>query len=165
MREMTSSTWLRRGSCVIYEKQLLAPLIQSGCMVSLRHALGWMLAWPQQPPAEGQTVLVGGLQTCLEVLPPTEAEDFLQKRVKPFIEEFQSYWPQCGLVFGFGAHPNAFRITAMKEEIEFVRADKSAVRLSAPLWNGSGTLDMYQIFHLDPQSKHQSPAGFYVPRS
>lgn len=60
MREMSSSSWLRRGSSIVFDHYTLGPLIAGGALVSLRKAIGWMNSWPAKPVGRGQTVLVGG---------------------------------------------------------------------------------------------------------
>ena len=50
MRDISSSAWHRRGSSIVYHRNLLVPLIASGAMVSLREALAWVKNWPLEPP-------------------------------------------------------------------------------------------------------------------
>lgn len=38
MREMSSSSWLRRGSSIVFDHYTLGPLIAGGALVSLRKA-------------------------------------------------------------------------------------------------------------------------------
>ena len=108
MRDMSSSAWLRRGSSIVFDRFTLGPLISGGALVSMREALRWMNAWPVEPPGNGRTVLVCGIETFLDVMEPAEAQDFLKSRVKPFVQEFQARWDQRGLVFGFGTHERSF---------------------------------------------------------
>jgi hypothetical protein len=161
---MSSSAWLRRGSSIIFDKHSLGPLITDGCLVSLREALSWMKAWPAQPSNNGQTVLVGGLETCLEVLSPEDAEAFLRNRVKPFVLEFQSRWDQRGLVFGFGKSNKAFVVTPSDEEVLFVRQDQQRVRLSYSLWDGSATMNVTRLVRDERQTGKKVTLGYYVPR-
>ena len=51
-------------------------------MVSLREAFGWMNSIPSAPPVQGgRTILVAGLETVIETLPPQDAE-FLSRRIR-----------------------------------------------------------------------------------
>ena len=163
MLEMSSSAWQRRGSSVVYNRHMLGPLIVAVCLVSLREALGWLRKWPDEPQGNGHTVLVGGLETFLEVLSSAEAENFLRRRVKPLIQEFQSRWDQRGLVFGFGCSSRRFRVDA-QEDVLFSRPEGSAVHLSSGLWNGAAKQDMYQLFTRDPATSQLVPGGFHVRR-
>jgi len=164
MREMSSSAWLRRGSSIVFDKHSLGPLITDVCLVSLRKALSWTKAWPARPPNDGQTVLVGGLETCLEVFSPEDAEAFLRNRVKPLVLEFQSHWDQRGLVFGFGKSAKAFVVTPSDEEVLFIRQDQQRVRLSYSLWDGSATMNVTRLVRDDRETGKRVTIGYHVPR-
>lgn len=162
MRDMSSSAWRRRGSSIIFDKFTLSTLIGGGTLVSLREALGWSSSWPSAPPGKGQTVLVGGLETLLDVVKFSETENFLKNRVNPFIQEFQTRWDQCGLVFGFGTHERSFELTTSDEEVLFIRRDGERVRLSYALWDGSATMNLARLVR-DEQGKRIT-VGYYVAR-
>ena len=162
MRDMSSGAWLRRGSSIVFDRVTLGPLIGGGALVSMREALRWMNAWPVEPPGNGQTVLVCGIETFLDVMEPAEAQDFLKSRVKPFVQEFQARWDQRGLVFGFGTHERSFELTASDEEVLFIRRDGERVRLSYSLWDGSATMNVARLIR-DEQGKSIT-VGYYVAR-
>jgi len=162
MRDMSSSAWLRRGSSIVFDRLTLGPLIGGGALVSMREALRWMNAWPVEPPGNGQTVLVCGIETFLDVMEPAEAQNFLKSRIKPFVQEFQTRWDQRGLVFGFGTHERSFELTASDEEVLFIRRDGERVRLSYSLWDGSATMNVARLIR-DEQGKSIT-VGYYVAR-
>ena len=164
MREMASSAWRRRGSSVVFDKQSLGSLIGSGCLVSLREALGWMGKWPADPPLGVHAVLVGGLEAVLEVYSPDEAEVFLRGRIKPLVQEFQSRWDQIGLVFGFGTSAKSFEVTAFEEEVLFRKQGGERVRLSYNLWDGSATLNITRLLREDAPSGKRLTVGYHVSR-
>jgi len=121
-----------------------------------------MNAWPAEPPGNGQTVLVCGMETLLDVMEPAAAQNFLKSRVKPFVQEFQAHWDQRGLVFGFGTHERSFELTASDEEVLFIRRDGERVRLSYSLWDGSATMNVARLIR-DEQGKSIT-VGYYVAR-
>jgi len=164
MQDMTASTWLRRGSSVIFHSQLLGPLIDESSLVSLRTALGWLKNWPAEPPGNGSTVLIGGLETVLEVMGPQEAEEFLRERMRKLVCEFQSQWDGRGLVFGFGCSGKRFSQDAY-DNVLFSVPGNQVIRVSESLWNGSATHDMYRIMAVDPETDKRESAGFNVRRS
>lgn len=163
MQDMSSSGWQRRGSSVIFHKAMLGPMITGGHLVSLREALGWLNRWPAEPPGGGNTVLVGGLEACLEVLTRQEAETFLAARVKPLILEFQYHWDQRGLVFGFGGSERRFRLDA-QDQVVFSCPAGGAVRLSEFLWNGAARDEMFRLLMADPDTPRAVTGGFHVRR-
>ena len=162
MRDMSSSAWLRRGSSIVFDRLTLGPLIGAGALVSLREALSWMNAWPTEPPGNGQTVLVCGIETFLDVMEPGEAENFLKNKVNPFVQEFQGRWDQRGLVFGFGTHERSFMLTALDEEVLFIRRDGERVRLSYSLWDGSATMNLARLIR--EGQGNSITFGYYVAR-
>jgi hypothetical protein len=164
MEEIESTVWHRRGSSIVWDSATLAPFLADGCLVSLREVLGWRKTWPAASPAGNHTILVGGLEACLELLAPTEAENFLRQEVKPLIREFQRRWDSHGLVFGFGASEGAFRVDAVSEEIQFVRRDQTAVRLSFAMWDGSTGLQLSRLVQTSSAAKGSATIGYYVPR-
>ena len=163
MEPMTHDSWKRRGSSVVFHPQLLGPLIDDGCLVSLRTALGWLKAWPAEPPGNGDTVLVGGLEAALEVMNKTEADAFLRGRMKALIQEFQSIWDQRGLVFGFGCPAKRFKVDPFENVLFRCPGDRT-IQLSAAMWNGSAKQDMSQLMVTDEQTGKQEMGGFYVRR-
>ncbi len=164
MLEMSSSAWMRRGSGVVFDKKTLGRLIQEQGIISLREALRWMKFWPANPPNGAATVVVSGLEACLDIGSPAEAETWLQTRIKPFIEEFQRHWDQCGLVFGFGVSGKAFTVTSADEEVEFTRNDRKKLRLSYALWNGSSTLNVTRLVRDGDRPGEQVTVGYHVQR-
>ena len=164
MQEMSSSSWLRRGSSIVFDQITLGPLISSGQLISLREALGWMNAWPDHPPEDASTLLISGLETSLDVLSPEDAETFLRTRVKPFIQEIQGRWDQCGIVFGFGVSAKSFKVTPSSEEVLFLRRDRKKVRLSYAMWDGSSTLNVTRLVRPGDHEGKMITVGFHVPR-
>lgn len=162
MWDMSSSAWLRRGSSIVFDRATLGPLIGGGAIVSIREALGWMNAWPFEPPGKGRTVLVCGIEAFLEVMESVEVENFLKNRVKPFVQEFQAHWDQRGLVFGFGTHEKSFELTASDEEVLFIRRDGERIRLSYSLWDGSATMNMARLVR--DEQENRITVGYYVAR-
>lgn len=160
MREMSSSAWQRRGSSIVFHRNLLVPLIEAGAMVSLREALSWVKNWPPEPPNGGNTVLVAGLETCLEVMVPPEAENFLRRTIRPFLLECRNHWDQCGLIFGFGCSEKRFFVDP-QENILFVR-DNTKIRLSEGLWNGAAADELFQLMILDSEKNRDVVGGYHV---
>jgi hypothetical protein len=163
MHELSSSSWTRRGSSIVFDRDALAPFIAGGSMVPLRDALAWMQKWPTDPPNNQRTVLVSGLETCIDVVTPEEAEQFLRSRIRPYIQEFQARWDQVGLLFGFTSSPHCFSETAAEEEVQWIRGDHQKIALSRWMWNGSSTLNMARIVRQDLQ-KSTFTVGYHVPR-
>src|SRR5436190_1722993 len=76
MKELSADSWKRQGSSVIWDKDTLQSLLPVASLVSLRTFLSWHDAWPAQLRGNSRTILVGGLQTCLELLSPAVGQRF-----------------------------------------------------------------------------------------
>jgi len=162
MKELSADSWKRQGSSIIWDKASLQALLPTASLVSLRQFLSWQDAWPARLPRSSRTVLVAGLQTCMEALSPQQGEAFLLNRVQALIRRQQGKLEQFGIIFGFPtASPRAFEVTQREEDISYKRAAQSLVPLSAPLW-GRGTSAEIQILLRNSQSRDH--IGFHVRR-
>ena len=164
MLDIETDRWRRLGSSIVWNSAALAPLLSAGCLISLREVLSWRKVWPSAPPCGSDTVLVGGLEACMELLVPPEAEQFLRRQIKPLILDFQRRWDQRGLVFGFGAPENAFKVEPASEEILFIRRDQSQVRLSFAMWDGSASLNLNRLVQPAGGAKGKVTIGYHVQR-
>ena len=77
MESISSTVWQRKGSSIIFDQDVLGKFISQGAVISLRIALGWMNKIPAHPPVTGKTIVISGLETIVETLPPEDAEEFL----------------------------------------------------------------------------------------
>ncbi|MHB1423871.1 MAG: hypothetical protein ACYC3I_11880 [Gemmataceae bacterium] len=145
MKEMTSKSWQRLGSSIVWSPELLGPLVLGGEAVPLRVVLGWMkLGFPESPPGEIPTVLVGGLQTVLESFPVSATDAafmWLRQNIKPLVRAFQSHWGNVGLVFAMDGPDKLFNFNEADELVYFGRGkDRSEqIKLTLGMWNGAAT--------------------------
>jgi hypothetical protein len=143
MQEMTSQTWQRSGSSIVWSPELLGPLVTGGEAVPLHTVLAWMKrGFPQAPPGDRQTVLVGGLQTVLETATaPASAYEWLRQNILPLVRAFQVQWDHAGLVFGMDGPDKLFCFNEADDLVYFGRGkDRSdKVKLTLGIWNGAAT--------------------------
>jgi len=171
METISNTVWQRKGSCILFERESLAPFVKNGAVISLREALGWIKEFPSKQPVAGKTIVICGLETMIETLPEDEIDDFLVQRIRPLLIELQSRWPATGIVYGFSSHPNTFQENSMQEEVLFKRRDRIKVRLSEGLWDGSASVNMKRIvkFELAPvheperAPRQEDVIGYYCP--
>ena len=161
MKELSADSWKRQGSSVIWDKAVLQSLLTTASLVSLRQFLSWRDGWPAQLPRPGRTIIVGGLQTCLETMPKAEGEAFLLSRVQAVIQRQQSKMEQFGLVFGFWATHRAFETTQRDEDVSYKLPSGALVPLSVPLW-GRGTSADVQLVLRNSQAREH--IGYHVRR-
>ncbi len=164
METISNTVWQRKGSCIIYDQKSLGPFIADGSVISLRQMLLWSNGFPVNPPVPGRTILISSLETIIETMEIQEAEDFLSGRIRPLLIDIQNRWNNYGIVFGFSAHSNAFKVTGMEEEVLFHRRDQKEIKLSEGLWDGSATINMKRIVREGDKSESEITIGYYVAR-
>jgi hypothetical protein len=166
MQEMTSSSWRRRGSSFVWSPELLSPLIVEGEATPLRTVLGWLeTGFPDAPPGDRQTILVGGLQTVLEaMLPDVELTySWLRTHVLPLCRACGDRWERVGLVFGMVGPGRLFTYNEADDLVYFGRGtDRSKlVPLTRGIWNGAATGS--GAYRLMPEDKKEV-GGYHVQR-
>lgn len=143
MKDMDATTWKRRGSSIIWSPELLGPLITDGSAVPLRTVLGWMAnGFPEDTPDGGSTVLIGGLQTVLELFDSnSDAYEWLRANILPLLRATQAHWPRVGFVFGMAGPRSLFHLNEGDDLVYFGRGkDRSRnVRITLGMWNGAAT--------------------------
>ena len=164
MDTITNTVWQRKGFSVIFDQKSLGSFISDGAVISLRQALSWAKGLPGVSPVPGQTILISGLETVIEIMKPQEAEDFLCRRIRPLLIHLQNRWTDCGVIFGFTSHPKTFEETSFEEEVLFRRRDRMQVRLSEGLWDGSATVNMKRVVREGDHPEQEVIIGYYVAR-
>lgn len=142
MQEMTSSSWKRRGSSFVWSPELLGPLIIEGDATPLRTVLGWLEAgFPESPPGDRQTILVGGLQTTLEaIMPDVEtAYAWLRGNILRLCQECGDRWERVGLVFGMDGPGRLFTYNEADDLVYFGKGTNRSklLPLTRGIWNGA----------------------------
>lgn len=166
MQDLLTDMWLRLGTGLVWDGQAQHGAAQAGRTVSLRAALQWVGAMPDDTPGGVQTILVTGLQTMLDVLSPTEADPVLAK-VRALIRRKADRWPECALLF---AMPDAKRLqldpATQSITLAFPGHEKMDIDIGAHLWSGAAR-DASRIVEsrLDAKGKMVSvPIGFWLRR-
>ena len=164
MDTMTTDAWRRRGSGIIFDRESLADFIADDRIISLRQALAWLEGLPAEAP--GRTIVIAGLETVLDTGTPEQAEALLRGKAHPLLRDLQRRWPECGVVFGFAAHPKCFAERDMDEAVLFRRGDRKTVRLSEGLWGGGSAADMRRIVResRDGAKTREEIIGYHVAR-
>ena len=143
MQEMTSQSWKRRGCSIVWSPELLGPLVTEAEATSLRTAIGWLTeGLPDEPPGGGKTVLVGGLQTVLEVTSnPEAAYQWLRQTILPLCRMWSNHWAGVGLVFGMDGPAKLFQLNEADDLVYFGKGSDAGnkICLTRAVWNGAAT--------------------------
>lgn len=127
MRIIHNPNWSRRGCSFLWSSTKLAELCNPSEVYSVRQffELGRDRSWPRDlPSGNGNTLIVAGLEGCLDTLTPDDAETWLERDLKARMLAFQAeYEGQAGLVF--------FLATGQKR-LQMNRATETYALLCAP---------------------------------
>ena len=102
MKQLRDSVWQRRGISWIWDAEALHQVTASREVLSLRQLMLQRSAWPDELPSNhGQSIVIAGLDACLDLLPPSEAEIWLGGTLKETILSFQDFYggSDASLVF------------------------------------------------------------------
>ncbi|WP_158755192.1 hypothetical protein [Dyella sp. S184] len=101
MRQLQDSVWQRRGVSWLWDGEALGKVAMASEAWSLREFLIAAEDWPDELPSNsGNTLVVGGLEGCLDLLSPAQAEEWLGSTMKDALLSFQSaYEGAAALVF------------------------------------------------------------------
>lgn len=138
MMEITGSSWQRRGSSLVWDPVLLAPLLRNNSLIPLHQALAWLhQPLPVDPPtAGGKSITVVGLQPVLESLEPVQSFNFLRQRLQRLVLRVQdAYGGGVGLVFTLGCTWKQWRVDASEKAYLTLRPYKE-MEITPALWNG-----------------------------
>jgi hypothetical protein len=143
MQEMTAQGWKRRGCSLVWSPELLRDLITGIEATPLHVALEWLhTGLPEEPPGDARTVLVGGLQTVLEVMPDQDsAYSWLRANILPLCRLWSNHWAGIGLVFGMDGPGKLFNHNEADDLVYFGRVNDRDGRLclTRAIWNGAAT--------------------------
>jgi hypothetical protein len=101
MRQLQDSVWQRRGTSWLWDGEALGLVATAGEVWSVRQFLRATDRWPDDLPSnDGNTLVVGGLEGCLDLLRPAQAEEWLGSALKDALLSFQSnYQGDAALIF------------------------------------------------------------------
>jgi len=101
MKTMNTDTWTRRGINFLWDEGAFSRLAEPSQVLSLRAAIQLSKAWKGDLPAnKGRTLAIAGLDLCLDLMTPEDAELWVDKILHPFLWQFQAeYDGEGALVF------------------------------------------------------------------
>ena len=129
MKQVHDSVWQRRGVSWIWHDDPFAMVARSSEVYSMRQLLLATRSWPDDLPSNGgDTLVVAGLDACLDLLSPTDADAWLGGDLKSAILSFQDFYDgQASLVFWLPNGQRRIRIDLATDAVRW--------RCSAPFTN------------------------------
>jgi hypothetical protein len=139
MRLMLVDTWKRKGINVLWDATALAGISAPGEVWSIRQFFMHVGNWPDEMPSNGgNTLVVAGLEGCLDLLEPGAAEAWLEEEMKKALLEFQEFAQgEFGLVLW---------VPSGRDRIKMAMANGQYAWHCAPP-NSQRTLDFSRLFY------------------
>jgi hypothetical protein len=118
---LTDDIWMRRGISLLWDAEALSAFCPARRVVSLRqflglHAAGWEGADPLMVNDE-KCLVVAGIESALDALPPDEAATWLERTVYPALVSFQ------GCVAGGGTEASLVLWVADHKRLDYHTSD------------------------------------------
>jgi len=122
MRQMLDTVWQRRGTSWIWDERARNLICTAATIWSLRQFLQAVGNWPDDLPSNrNQTLVVGGLEGCLDLLTPDEAEAWLGDAIKTAILSFQdAYAGEAALVFWLPLGHSRLKVHTTTDEVRWL---------------------------------------------
>ena len=161
MRTVESDGWKRGGLSLLWGPEALAEIAKPSEVASIRDLFKFSHNWPEDLPSNtGQTLVVAGVEGCLDCLTPEDAAEWIEGGLRPVLLSFQEeYEGQCALVLWL---PTGHRRISMNRANETYRWKCNApfpgreIEIGRILWGGAES-DAERI--IDGRAANRDPDG------
>ncbi len=89
MKILQGDVWKRRGVSLLWGGEALSVLAQPQQVVSIRQFFAMVGQWPDDLPCnDGNTLVVAGLEGCVDLMDPIEGEAWMKSDLLPAVLAF-----------------------------------------------------------------------------
>ena len=161
MKILQGDVWKRRGMSLLWGSGALSTLALPQDVLSIRQFFAMVGKWPDDLPCNcGNTLVVAGLEGCIDLMAPPEAEGWLKSDIFPAVLSFQSkYSLGAALVFWLPTGKNRVKMNPATESYSWVCSaphSNQHLDLGRILWAGA-EVDLGRI--IDPECANTDPEG------
>ncbi len=160
MKILQDDVWKRRGVSLLWGGKALSALAQPQSVVTIRQFFALVGGWPDELPCnDGNTLVVAGLEGCIDLLEPDDAESWLKSELLPAILDFQDAYDKGALIYWMPSGKSRIKVnSATGQHLWVCSAPHSNQRLDLGriLWAGAEA-DVARI--MDPAGTNQDPDG------
>ena len=171
MHFLQQDRWVRRGFSILWDAQSLTRVGTPDQVVSMRDFFSFGKRWAEELPASnGDALVVGGLEGCLDVMSADDAVRWLEEDLKRLILDFQDFYKgDAALILWLPSGCKRIHMNSSTEtytwSLSAPHADQS-IDLGRCLWAGAEA-DVARIIDSDdPEADYDGPAwvGLHHPR-
>jgi hypothetical protein len=162
--------WPRRGLALIWDAETLAELVTSNKVLSMRQFFALAGDWPEDlPAADGDAIVVAGLEGCIDVLDAKDVERWIETDLKEVVLSFQDYYEgQAGLIFWLPSGRNRISMKGATEQYFWKHRDSGSdgIAIGRLLFSGAEN-EVERILNTDdPNADYDGKhwAGLHHPR-
>lgn len=162
--------WMRRGCSLLWSPTLLRSVAAPSQVVSIRQLFALAESWPEDlPSANGDALVVSGMEGCLDVLVAADAERWMENDLKEVLLAFQEeYEGQAALVFWVPSGQGRISMVGASEAYYWRHGEKGSpgLHLGRLLFSGAED-EVERIIETDDKSADYDSkawAGLYHPR-
>ena len=171
MNLQRGSGWMRRGFSLLWDTGALFKVAPPAGVVSLREFFAMERSWPHElPGADGDALIVAGVEGCLDALGPDAGSVWLETDLKRLILAFQDeYQGQAALILWLPSGRRRITMAPATEEYSWKNAASKtapALPIGRRLWAGADS-DAARIIVSDapaPDLDGGAWVGLYHPR-
>lgn len=161
MKILQGDVWKRRGMSLLWSGDALSILTQPQNVLSIRQFFAMVGKWPDDLPCNGgDTLVVAGLEGCIDLMAPTEAELWLESDLFTAVLAFQDeYSLGAALIFWLPTGKNRVKMNPATESYSWVCSapySNQHLDLGRILWAGAEA-DISRI--IDSESANTDPDG------
>jgi len=171
MRTHRQKSWMRRGFSLLWAPTVLHALITPDRVLSLREWFSMRSNWPDElPGAEGDALVVAGLEGCLDALSEADAINWLEHDLKAAVLGFQEHFQgQAALILWLPSGRARIGMDLADEEYFWRTApgrDAARLPLGRCLWGGAEA-DVARLLvseEKEPDFDGEAYVGLHHPR-
>lgn len=139
--ELTTGKWKSSGISILWDGERLAEICNSSEIISMRSFFQIeMSGWPEILPSnDGNTLVIAGLDTCMDVLSADDAISWMEQELYPKLRSFQmEFENQASLIFWLPSGKRRIKEVTSESSYAWTHWDnKSQLPISRCLWNGA----------------------------
>ncbi len=136
-----NESWPRRGFAILWGTDTLVELVAPEKVISMRQFFEMAKAWPEDlPAADGDALIVAGLEGCLDVLEAEDACKWLETDLREAVLSFQDFYQgQAGLILWLPSGRGRISMKGATEHYYWKHraAGEDGLPIGQLLWSGA----------------------------
>lgn len=142
MKILHGDVWKRRGVSLLWGGETLSSLAPPQTVATIRQFFALVGNWPSELPCnDGSTLVVAGLEGCIDLMEPVDAETWMKSELLPAILAFQDeYGVEAALVFWMPTGKSRVKMNRASEAYSWVCSaphSNQHIDLGRILWAGA----------------------------